>query len=173
MNGSDDDRQIEPEELLAAEELDSGDFALLNSVRAYYDERDPAPDGLVDRIQFQLTLDALHTEVATLTQLDLATAGTRSATTEAVRTITFTSDSVTTMVTLTPLGDGSVRVDGWAAPGAGILVELLLPDGPHNTYADDDGRFVFEGVPSGLAKFALHVPHGTELFTVLSPAIEL
>ena len=173
MNGSDDDRQIEPEELLAAEELDSGDLALLNSVRAYYDERDPVPDGLVDRIQFQLTLDALHTEVATLTQLDLATAGTRSATTEAVRTITFTSDSVTTMVTLTPLGDGSVRVDGWAAPGAGILVELLLPDGPHDTYADDDGRFVFEGVPSGLAKFALYVPHGTELFTVLSPAIEL
>ena len=173
MNGSDDDRQIEPERLLATEELDSADFALLNSVRAYYDERDPVPDGLVDRIQFQLTLDALRTEVATLTQLDLATAGTRSATTEAVRTITFTSDSVTTMVTLTPLGDGSVRVDGWAAPGAGILVELLLPDGPHNTYADDDGRFVFEGVPSGLAKFALHVPHGTELFTVLSPAIEL
>ena len=89
MNGSDDDRQIEPEELLAAEELDSGDLALLNSVRAYYDERDPVPDGLVDRIQFQLTLDALHTEVATLTQLDLATAGTRSATTEAVRTITL------------------------------------------------------------------------------------
>ena len=43
MNGSDDDRQIEPEELLAAEELDSGDLALLNSVRAYYDERDPVP----------------------------------------------------------------------------------------------------------------------------------
>jgi hypothetical protein len=173
MNGSDDDRQIEPEELLAAEELDSGDFALLNSVRAYYDERDPVPDGLVDRIQFQVTLDALHTEVATLTQLDLATAGTRSATTEAVRTITFTSDSVTTMVTLTPLSDGSVRVDGWAAPGAGILVELLLPDGPRDTYADDDGRFVFEGVPSGLAKFALYVPRDSELFTVLSPAIEL
>lgn len=173
MNGSDDDRQVEPEELLAAEELDSGDLALLNSVRAYYDERDPVPDGLVDRIQFQVTLDALHTEVATLTQLDLATAGTRSATTEAVRTITFTSDSVTTMVTLTPLGDGSVRVDGWAAPGAGILVELLLPNGPRDTYADDDGRFVFEGVPSGLAKFALYVPHDSELFTVLSPAIEL
>jgi hypothetical protein len=173
MNRSDDDRQIETEELLAAEELDPSDFALLNSVRADYDEHDPVPDGLVDRIQFQLTLDALHTEVATLTQLDLATAGTRSATTEAVRTITFTSDSVTTMVTLTPLGDGSVRVDGWAAPGAGILVELLLPDGRRDTYADDDGRFVFEGVPSGLAKFALYVPHDTELFTVLSPAIEL
>jgi hypothetical protein len=173
MNGSNDDRQTEAEELLAAEELDPGDFALLNSLRAYYDEHDPVPDGLVDRIQFQLTLDALHTEVATLTQLDLATAGTRSAALEAVRTITFTSASVTTMVTLTPMGDGTVRVDGWAAPGAGIRVEVLLPDGPRNTYADEDGRFVFEGVPSGLAKFALYVPHHTEFSTVLSPAIEL
>jgi hypothetical protein len=96
MNGSDNDREIEVEELLAAEELDPSDFALLNSLRAYYDERDPVPDGLVDRIQFHLTLDALHTEVATLTQLDMAAAGTRSTTTEAVRTITFTSDSLTT-----------------------------------------------------------------------------
>jgi hypothetical protein len=116
----------------------------------------------------------LNTEVATLTQLDMATAGARSATTEAVRTITFTSDSLTTMVTLTPLGDGTIRVDGWAAPGAGIRVEVLLPDGPpRNTYADDDGRFVFEAVPSGLAKFALYVRRDTDFSTVLSPAIEL
>jgi hypothetical protein len=173
MNGSTNDREIEVEELLAAEELDPSDFALLNSLRAFYDERDPVPDGLVDRIQFHLTLDALHTEVATLTHLDMSAAGTRSTTTEAVRTITFTSDSLTTMVTVTPLGDGTVRIDGWAAPGAGIRVEVLLPDGPRTTYADEDGRFVFEGIPGGLAKFALYVPHDKDFSTVLSPAIEL
>jgi hypothetical protein len=173
MNESDNDRQIEVEDELAAEELDPSDFALLNSLRATYEERDPVPDGLAERIQFHVTLDALNTEVATLTQLDMAAAGARSATTEAVRTITFTSDSLTTMVTLTPLEDGTVRVDGWAAPGAGIRVELLLADGPHNTYADEDGRFVFEAVPCGLAKFALYVPHDSELSTVLSPAIEV
>ena len=173
MNGSDNDRQIEVEELLAAEELDPSDFALLNSLRAYYDERDPVPDGLVDRIQFHVTLDALHTEVATLTQLDMAAAGTRGTTTEAVRTITFTSDSLTTMVTLTPVGDDMVRIDGWAAPGAGVRVEVLLADGPRTTYADEDGRFVFEAVPRGLGKFALHVAHDNDFSTILSPAIEL
>jgi hypothetical protein len=173
MNGSNGKRQTEVEESLAAQDMDPSDFALLNSLRAYYDERDPVPDGLVYRIQFEITLDALHTEVATLTQLDMATAGTRSATTEAVRTITFSSESLTTMVTLTPLDDGTVRVDGWAAPGAGIRVELLLPSGPRNTYADEDGRFVFEAVPCGLAKFALHVPRDSEFSTVLSPTIEL
>jgi hypothetical protein len=173
MNGSTNDREIEVEELLAAEELDPSDFALLNSLRAFYDERDPVPDGLVERIEFHLTLDALHTEMATLTQLDMSAAGTRSTTTEAVRTITFTSDSLTTMVTVTPLDDGTVRIDGWAAPGAGIRVEVLLLDGPRTTYADEDGRFVFEAVPSGLAKFALYVPQDKDLSTILSPAIEL
>jgi hypothetical protein len=158
---------------LAGQPLDPTDFALLNSLRAYYDERDPVPDGLVERIQFELTLDALNAEVATLMQLDLAEAGVRSTATEAVRTITFTSESLTTMVTLTPQPDDTVRVDGWAAPGAGIRVELLLPPGNRATVADEDGRFVFEEVPAGLAKFALHVPRGDGFSTVVSPTIEL
>ena len=173
MNTS-EDRQTELEERLAAEKLGPSDFAILNSVRAFYDEADPVPDGLVERIQFEITLDALHAEVATLTQLDLTSSGARGTATEAVRTITFTSDSLTTMVTLTPQQESTVRIDGWAAPGGGIRVEVLLPDGPRETYADDDGRFVFEGVPTGLAKFALHIPQPDgESATVLSPTIEL
>jgi hypothetical protein len=169
MNASDASHEAE----LAGQPLDPSDFALLNFLRAYYDEHDPVPDGLVERIQFELTLDALHAEVATLMQMDMAGAGVRSAAPEAVRTITFTSESLTTMVTLTPQPDGTVRVDGWATPGAGIRVELLLADGPRETYADDDGRFVFEDVPSGLAKFVMYVPRGDEISTVLSPTIEL
>ena len=119
MNRS-DDREIElEEERLAAEKLDPSDYAILNSLRAFYDETDPVPDGLVERIQFEITLDALHAEVATLTQLDLAASGARGTATEAVRTITFTSESLTTMVTLTPQPAGTLRIDGWAAPGAG------------------------------------------------------
>jgi hypothetical protein len=169
MNAYDAAREAE----LAGQPLDPTDFALLNSLRAYYEERDPVPDGLVERIQFELTLDALNAEVATLMQLDLAEAGVRSTATEAVRTITFTSESLTTMVTLTPQPDDTVRVDGWAAPGAGIRVELLLPQGNRETFADEDGRFVFEEVSAGLAKFALYVPRGDGFSTVVSPTIEL
>ena len=163
----------EREAALATEALDPVDLSLLNSIRAHFDESDPVPDGLAERIQFQLTLDALTSEVATLMQLDPATAGVRTAATEAVRTITFTSESLTTMVTLSPRPGNTVRVDGWAAPGAGIRVELLGNDGPLETYADEDGRFVFDGVPSGLAKFALYVQRGEEVATVLSPAIQI
>jgi hypothetical protein len=171
MNAS-DDRELE--ETLAGETLDPTDFAILNSLRAFYDENDPVPDGLVERIQFEITLDALHAEVATLTQLDLASSGTRSAATESVRTITFSSESLTTMVTLTQEPDGQVRVDGWAAPCGRIRVEVLLADGSRETYTDADGRFVFSDLPGGLAKFALHLEReGGETSIVLSPTIEL
>lgn len=175
MNATDHDLGVpdEQEARLAAEALGPEDFALINSIRASWEEHDPVPDGLVERIQFELTLDALHAEVATLTQLDLATSGARGADTEAVRTVTFTSESLVTMVTLTHQPDGSVRVDGWAAPeqesGDQLRVEVLLAGSSLETYADVDGRFVFESVPTGMAKFALHLGQ----HTVLSPTLEL
>lgn len=169
MTISDADRET----LLARAPLDPTDAALLNAIRAIYDELDPVPDGLVERIQFELTLDALHTEVATLMQLETSSTAVRGETTESVRTVTFTSESLTTMVTVTPQGDGLVRVDGWAAPGGDLRVEVLLAGGPVETHADEDGRFVFEDVPTGLAKFVLHVPRHDGIATVVSPSIEL
>lgn len=171
MNASDADRKSELVDTLAAEPLDQSDLKLLASLRACLEAADPVPRGLVERLQFEITLDALHAEVATLTRLDPATSGARGVTEEA-QTITFTSDSLTTMVTLTPQGEG-VRVDGWAAPGAGIRVEVLLSDGSRETHADADGRFVFDEVPSGLAKFALYLRDGDTIATVISPTIEL
>jgi hypothetical protein len=167
---TDEDREI----ALATAELDEADYSLLAAICALYDEIDPVPDGLVERIQFEITLDALHAEVATLTRLDLATSGARSTSTEAVRTITFTAESVTTMVTISPQQEDTVRVDGWAAPGAGLRVEVLLADGSRETRADEDGRFVFESLPAGLAKFALHSSDDTGApHKVVSPTIEL
>ena len=75
MSTYDADREAE----LAAESLDSGDAALRNAIRAVFDESDPVPDGLIDRVEFELTLDALTAEVATLITMDLATAHVRSA----------------------------------------------------------------------------------------------
>jgi hypothetical protein len=167
----------DPEQAAAEEDLDAADLAILGELRDYYEQHDPVPAGLVERVQFEITLDALEAEVATLTQLDLSLAGARSTPTEEVRTITFTSESLTTMVTLTFEPDGTVRVDGWAAPGAGLRVEVLFAGAARETRADEDGRFVFEGLPRGLAKFALHSeatgPDAAGATTVLSPTLEL
>jgi len=159
-----------PEELAAAAEpVGPDDLALLERLSTLWAQHDPVPPGLAGRIEFALTLDALETEVATLTQPDLAASGSRSGDTEAVRTVTFTSETLDTMVTLTDAPDGTVRVDGWIAPGSALRVEVLLESARLEVESDDDGRFVLESVPKGLAKFALH-PVGR---TVLSPTIEL
>ena len=159
-----------PEEIgLATEAIEADDLALLEKVRALWERRDPVPAGLADRVEFALTLDALETEVATLTQLDLAHAGSRAGETEAVRTVTFSSETLDAMVTLTDAPDGTVRVDGWVAPAAVMRVELVLGSSTLEVETDDDGRFVLESVPPGLAKLVLH-PEGR---TVLSPTIEL
>jgi hypothetical protein len=148
-----------PEEAAsAAEPLDPEDVALLERLGDVWEQHDPVPEGLAARIEFALTLDALETEVATLTQLDLAASGSRAGDTEAVRTIT-----------LTDAPDGTVRVDGWIAPSAAMRVEVLLAGSTLEVESDDDGRFVLESVPKGLAKLALHP--GAR--TVLSPTIEL
>ena len=157
------------EAALAAGPLDADDVALLDAVRSLYERRDPVPDGLVGRIEFALTLDALETEVATLTQVDLATAGSRAGETETVRTVTFSTETLDAMVTLTDAPDGTVRVDGWIAPAAAMPVELLVAGTTLALESDEDGRFVWEAVPKGLAKLALH-PGGR---TVLSPTFEL
>lgn len=159
-----------PEELVAAAEpVGPEDVALLEQIGALWERYDPVPAGLAERIEFTLTLDALETEVATLMLLDLAATGSRAGDTETVRTVTFTSETLDTMVTLTDRPDGTVRVDGWIAPGASVRVEILLGSSTVEVEADEDGRFVCESVPKGLAKFALH-PAGR---TVLSPTIEL
>ncbi|GAA2098249.1 hypothetical protein GCM10009841_11240 [Microlunatus panaciterrae] len=169
MNASQEDREIE----LSLQPLDADDQAVLNALRAFYDETDPVPESLVEKIQFELTLDALHTEVANLIQMESVGTAVRGSATEAVRTVTFTSESLTTMVTITPQPDGTVRVDGWASPGAGLTVQVLLAHDTVETVADEDGRFALEGLPAGLAKFALRVPKGEESSMVISPTIEL
>jgi hypothetical protein len=155
---------------LAAGEIDATDDAVLAKLRGVYDALDPVPAGLVDRIAFGITLDALHAEIAQL-QRSGELAGVRGEDLTETQTITFTSAHLTTMVTVTALSADRVRVDGWVAPGAGVSVELRRVDGSQTTTADADGRFVFADVARGLAQFVLRPPE--ERAPVITPSVEL
>ena len=114
---------------LALGEIDAVDVENLNRMAQLYDALDPVPSGLVDRIQFGITLDALHAEIAELQRSgDLA--GVRSEAGTDAQTVTFTSASLSTMVTITPSGPDRVRIDGWVAPGGGVVVELRTSTRP-------------------------------------------
>jgi hypothetical protein len=156
---------------LAAGELDAVDLDTLLRTRAMYDVLDPVPDGLVDRIRFGITLEALHAEIAELQRTD-DLVGVRGDDTTAAQTITFTSARLTTMITITVLSPERARLDGWIAPGAGVAVELRLDGQSLRTTCDDDGRFVFADVSRGLAQFVLRAPGGDEP-PVITPSVEL
>ena len=157
---------------LAAEPIDAQDEQVLASTAALFDRLDPVPAALIDRVQFAITLDALHAEVAEL-QRDTGLAGVRSDASVDAQTVTFTSANLTTMVTISPAGVDRVRLDGWVAPGGGVTVELRTRRETRSVTADADGRFVFEDVPRGLAQFIVRHPSGSTLPPVLTPSIEL
>ncbi len=159
-------------ENLAAEEIDEFDLRALGKVAELYDELDPVPAGLVERIQFGITLDALHAEIAEL-QRSSDLAGVRSDDPAASQTVTFTSANLTTMITITPLSPERARIDGWAAPGEGLFVELRATDTVLYAHADADGRFVFEHVTRGLVQFLIRQPDGSVLSPVITPSIEI
>jgi len=157
---------------LAAGQIDAEDVRVLRRTAELYDALDPVPTGLLDRIQFGITLDALHAEIAELQRTgDLA--GVRSGEATEAQTVTFTSVSLTTMVTITPTSADRARIDGWAAPGGGVLVELRLVGDSLHTVADADGRFVFDDVPRGLVQFVLRSPSVAGGRPVITPSIEI
>lgn len=164
-------------ERLAAEPIDSADERALRELARLYAVVDPVPPGLVERLQFGVTLDALHAEVARLQRLAPEPAGVRADEVPAeAQTVTFTSDSLTTMITITPAGPDTVRLDGWVAPGGGVVIELRTTGGRHSATADANGRFVFDDVPRGLAQFLLRPPRldGPDRGQpVITPSIEL
>ncbi|HEU5476189.1 MAG TPA: hypothetical protein VFV67_36660 [Actinophytocola sp.] len=148
--------------------LDELDEAILQQVRDVSDIVDPPPPDLDDRALFAIGLEAMEFEVARL-QEDVTAAGARvSANTRAV---TFEADSLTIMATISAVGEGHSRIEGWLAPPGPRRVDLRSTghDGPsRRVFAEPSGRFVFERVPSGVTQFVVRVePHGLMVVTSL------
>lgn len=162
-------------EALEAGDIDGGDLRALATLRRVYEVGDPVPPSLLDRVKFAITLDDLEAEVARLQRESVPElAGARADDVFKAQTVTFTSETLTTMVTITPVAGGGVRVDGWASPGAYLDVELRVGEVTLHTTADEDGRFVFDQVANGFAQLVLRQNGaGPGDHPVITPAIEL
>ena len=157
----DDDRTLAE---LAGRPLDDADAAMLEQVRALYDAADPLPEDLVERIRFSLALDEVFDEVARMTRVPLDAMGVRGDQSTGTRTetLTFSADRLTAMVTVSRVGPGRLRLDGWLAPPEAFRVHLRMQSGAdHELVADEQGRFSFERLDDGFGQLSFR-PVGDE-----------
>lgn len=166
------------ESTLASEPLDTLDEQVLLTVRNMHARLDPVPSGLTDRIKFELTLAALHAEIAELQRVSLAGVRADDTAYAPTQSVTFTSSRLSLMVTLTaPTDDpdqarqGTITVDGWVTV-AGTVVELRVGNLSLTVTADEHGRFVIEDVPHGPGRFVLRPPGEGER-PIITPTVEL
>jgi hypothetical protein len=147
---------------------------LMAALRAMWDERDPVPDDLAERVSFALSLENIEVELARMEEHLLAGAGARGE--ERVRTVTFTSASLSVMVTIGDEPAGTVRIDGWIQDGGSLDVEVRGEAGTRACRADGDGRFVLEGVVHGLVQLIFQPTAGGTpdlAAPVVTPALQV
>ena len=163
----------------AEQPLDVTDEALLREVARLYEELDPVPQGLIDRLSFGLALGELYAEVAEMSRVPMDLAGVRgdpaSVRTE---TLTFDAESLTAMITVTHVSPDRVRLDGWVAPAQRLQVRVRLQEGQREALADDAGRFSFADLPDGFVQLSFHPETGGDdgdgaSSVVVTPSFEL
>lgn len=152
------------------DDLDLDNLAALHELMSRVD---PVPADLADRSRFAITVHALHAEVAELTRSELVASRSSD---DATRTesVTFTSGTVSLMVSLAPSADGrTARIDGWVTRG-GAVVEIVTVEETRSVTADDHGRFVAVGLARGMVHFVIRVdPDRPEARPVITPSVEL
>lgn len=151
---------------------DPADHAVIADLRRVLEHQDPMPSGLVDRALFALTLEGLHAEVAELRRLATPVLSVRGEPEpDRARTITFSTEALTAMVTLAP-DRGAVRIDGWIAPPATFAIEVHRPHGVVSVRSDADGRFVVDGLKPGPASLVFRADGGQGP-VVSTPVVEI
>lgn len=153
------------------EPLDEVDTAVLDTLRAMLEASDPMPSDLGERVEFALTVQALRAEIAELETLPAELAGARSVDYTRVHTVTFTSESISVVVTITHLDSESARIDGWVE-GPAQEAELRERHRTSTVPIDDEGRFAFPAVERGLVQFVFRTGEA-DAKPVITPSIEV
>jgi hypothetical protein len=144
--------------------LDDSDVALLARVATMLDVADPVPADLVERVQFSLALDEVFAEVAEMTRVldDALAVRTDLADATRTETVTFSAERLTAMVTLSRVGTGRVRIDGWITPSGVRTVALRMQGQDLTVQTDESGRFVADDLREGFVQLVFHPREGED-----------
>jgi hypothetical protein len=155
--------------------LDATDLALLADVAAMLEVADPMPTDLVQRVQFALALDEVFEEVAQMSRVPDDALAVRTDLADATRTetVTFSADRLTSMVTLTRIGPGRVRIDGWVTPTGVRRIALRMQGADVSVTSDESGRFVADDLREGFVQLVFHPLESESDGLVVTPLFKL
>lgn len=134
-------------------EESAANAALFAHLRAVWEERDPAPDGLADRMVAAVAVEDISRDSVLLTLLEqdglLAVRGEAD-----TATLQFSDGRTGVVVHIAGTDTDLRRVDGWVD---GEVLEIRLTQGDRVWTAEvaGRGRFAFDAVPAGLSALRL------------------
>ena len=100
-----------------------------------------------------------------------------TATEQRAETLTFSSQMLTAMVTLSHIAPGRLRVDGWVTPGGVRRVVVRMQGAQVEVETDASGRFVIEDLREGFAQLVFHPrpaeAHEADQGPVVTPLLKL
>lgn len=133
----------------------SADAALFARLRAVWEEVDPVPTDLVDRMVAAVAVEDLSREYALLTLVEGSTlAAVRGESDTA--TLQFSDGDTSVLLHVTATEDGSRRVDGWVDAET-LAIRLVQGDRDWAAEAGDHGRFAFDSLPPGVSRLRIVV----------------
>jgi hypothetical protein len=121
-----------------------------------WEERDPMPPGLIDKVLVAIATENLDAEYELLHLVERSRQleGARGVVSDAI-TITFAGGAFSLLLRVTALSDAFCRVDGWVTPQAPMTVKVSQPTGTIHALVDALGRFEIPRLPTGLTRFFL------------------
>lgn len=132
----------------------AADAALFARMRRMWEDVDPMPAGLVDRMVAAVAVEDLSREYALLTLVEGTLAPVRGETDTA--TLQFSDGTTSVLLHVTATEDGGRRVDGWV-DAAALAIRLIQGDREWSAEPGEHGRFAFDEVTPGVARLRLVV----------------
>ncbi|GAA5212598.1 hypothetical protein [Microbacterium kyungheense] len=132
----------------------AADAALFARMRRMWEDVDPMPADLVDRMVAAVAVEDLSREYALLTLVEGTLAAVRGEADTA--TLQFSDGTTSVLVHVTATEGGGRRVDGWV-DAAALAIRLIQADREWAADPGEHGRFAFDEVTPGVARLRLVV----------------
>lgn len=132
----------------------AADAALFARLRSVWENVDPVPADLVDRMVAAVAVEDLTREYEQLTLVAGEMVAVRSETD--TLTLQFSDGTTSVLLHVTATAEGGRRVDGWVDASA-LAVKLIQDDREWSADFGENGRFAFDGVKPGVSRIRMVV----------------